>query len=67
MKIAVLTEDGAKRIGRPDLAGKEVTFDGMHPLGLCAKNVFYQGEYIAGMLSIGGDDRGLSVKEDENE
>ena len=60
--LAILTEAGARRIGRPDLAGETVEYDYFYPEeagGQTVRNVWYKGSLIAINLSHGGDEPGL--------
>ncbi len=64
---AVMTQAGAYRMNRPDLAEKEIEYtvsldvDG----AVCTDKMFYQDECIGGLLSFTGDSPGL-VDKDEN-
>lgn len=59
-KRAILTAAGARRIGCPDLTGKQVTFEGITPEGN-ARRVYHEGVLIARNIATRGSDRGLSV------
>jgi hypothetical protein len=61
MKKAILTELGAARIARPDLSGEVVEYDVLNQFG-CAKNVYYEGHRICGVLSTTGHEKGLELK-----
>lgn len=64
MKKARLTTDGARRIGYPHLAGKQVEYDKIHELGTTVENVYRDGNRIAGVLSIVGKTPGLIIEND---
>ena len=73
MHKAILTESGAKRIGHPELAGKEVEFDkyskdhfgvpeGRGGAGRTVENVYHNGRRIARFLSYAGGKPGLDIR-----
>ena len=64
MHSAQLTKSGAERICRPELTGRIVLYESIHPLGLCVKNVYFQGQRLCGILSFKGVDRGLIIEEE---
>ena len=67
MHKAKLTKAGAERIGKPELAGKIVTYHRFSqpspPCGKTVEQVFYKGERIAGNLSYAGNAPGLEIIE----
>lgn len=58
--VGILTEEGARRINRPELCGMRVRHDGLQkPFRECANRVFCNGLLICRTLSIFSDTPGI--------
>lgn len=65
---ALLTQQGAERIGRPDLAGVVVDYTGVtHPLGLVVDNVHYQDKLLAETMGFSGEDKSVELLDKPDE
>lgn len=68
MYQAILTSLGALRIGRPELAREEVTYEGIsHPLGLVVDKVCYKGELLAETMGFTGADKSVELLDKPDE
>ena len=66
MKRARLTEDGARRIGHPELAGEIIEYDRLHPGPVrCIDNFYYDGRRLDAVLSYAGDEPGVELLDEE--
>lgn len=55
-----LTEAGARRLGRPDLANAQVTWVGIDPAYHCVFSVSHEGVRLCSSLSYEGKHRGIT-------
>ncbi len=52
MKNATMTKAGSMRVERPELEGETVQYESTHPLGLCVKGVYFNGEMVTNIMSF---------------